>query len=331
VRPLGLTLAAVLLASAAVAEPEPAPGWRLEAVPAGLASPAGALAADDGLFLTDLASGRIVRIGEDGEAETLWRLPAGVDVLGEPTGPYSLAVADGRLFATTGWPDAARTALPTDHALVELLPDGGVEVIADGFWNPYDLARHGDRWLVTDAGRNALLAVGADGTLAEVAAFAPIEVPRSSLARLSPTEFAEGPPLLLDAVPTGIAVLADRAYIALFGGFPFPEGSGSVVSVPLDGSGGPRVEVAGLDAPSDLAAAGPARLAVLEMGRFDITSGTFATDTGRASLVDLATGQRLPLVAGLSRSAGIAAAGPDAFVVTELGGAVWRIVREDPG
>ena len=65
--------------------------------------PSGAALVDGALLVTDLASGRIMRL-EDGKSTTLHEgLPVGRDVLGAPTGPYKIQAVGGRVFVAQGW------------------------------------------------------------------------------------------------------------------------------------------------------------------------------------------------------------------------------------
>ena len=87
-----LILLALLFPCAALADPTPATGWQLEELPLGLKQPSG-LAWSNGLIVTDLATGRVVRVEKDGALTDLTKpLPVGIDVMGQPTGPYKVKV-----------------------------------------------------------------------------------------------------------------------------------------------------------------------------------------------------------------------------------------------
>ncbi len=56
----------------------------------------------------------------------------------------------------------------------------------------------------------------------------------SALKRLSPTVFKPGE--VYEVVPTGLAIAGGRVFVALFGGFPYVEQGGAVVSLPMAGA-----------------------------------------------------------------------------------------------
>ncbi|MGH6893941.1 MAG: ScyD/ScyE family protein, partial [Dongiaceae bacterium] len=218
---------------------------------------------------------------------------------------------------------------PTDHSLMQLAGAGAApHVIASDFWNPYDFAKAGDRWLVVDAGQNALVAVDATGATSLVYVFPRLKREPVEMSDLSPTEFAEGAePYEVDAVPTGLAISDNRAWIALFGGFPFTPKGGAVVSLALEGEGAvPRTEIAGLDTPIDVDFTNDGNMLILEMGTFDMAAG-FAPGTGRLSIVDLSVGKPEPLLTGLDQpTCVLVTAGGDIYV-SSLSGHVYRLKR----
>lgn len=328
-----LILLALLLPGVAHADPVPAAGWNVEELPLGLARPSG-LAWSDGLIVTDLASGRVVRVGADGALTDLTRpLPVGIDVMGQPTGPYKVKVLRRAISVSQGWPDANAEPAPTDHAILTFAaPDETPEVVANDFWNPYDfeiLVQPDDRTelLVVDAGKNALLRVRG-GTVEPVYEFPRLKRGSAQMSELSPTEFVEGAePYEVDAVPTGIAIRDNRAWVALFGGFPFTPDGGAVVSLPLEGEGAvPRAEVDGLNTPVDVEFTPAGGLLVLEMGMFDMASG-FVPGTGTLSLVDLGTGAERVVLDKLDQPTGLLAVGDGEIYVSALSGHVYRLTR----
>ena len=83
---LRLIMAILALASAARADPLAAPGYVLTPVETTLAMPSGLAVDGEALVATDLATGRVVRIGAGGATLDLTApLRVGKDVLGEPT------------------------------------------------------------------------------------------------------------------------------------------------------------------------------------------------------------------------------------------------------
>ena len=332
-----LILFVLLFPSTALADPIPATGWKLEELPLGLARPSG-LAWSNGLVATDLATGRVVRVHADGSLRDLTKpLPIGVDVMGQPTGPYKVkelrcATWVSRFLVTQGWPDANALPAETDHALLVVQEDKTPTVISGDFWNPYDFEVRcfpvgGLDILVVDAGKNALMRIVGDKTEV-IYEFPRLKRDADQMSELSPTEFAQGAePYEVDAVPTGIAIRDDRVWVALFGGFPFTPDGGAVVSLPLEGEGAvPRAEIDGLNTPIDVEFTPAGDLLVLEMGMFDMASG-FVPGTGALSIIDLATSARRELLTGLDQPAGLLAASDDEIYVSALSGHVYRLTR----
>ncbi len=316
----------ILLHAPARADPRAAPGLRVAPLPYDLVSPSGAARDGADLVLTDLATGRVVRAAADGRIQILHSgLPVGRDVLGERTGPYKVRVRDGRVFVSQGWQDVGRAEIATDHAILELTPDGGVRTLSNRLWNPYDFEWGGDAWYVADAAQNTLMRLAPGGALSMVFAFPDLVQRRDDLSFLSPTEFKGDDSYALDAVPTGVALRGERVFVALFGGFPFIAGSGRIVSLPKTGSARARLELDGLDAPVDVAFDAKGRLLVLEMGRFDLASATFRPGTGRLSRVDLARGERETLLEGLSQPVTVVPVADEAYVVVQSSGGILRL------
>jgi hypothetical protein len=318
---LGLALAA---AAPALAQPEPGQGFRIETLSHDLAMPSGAARDGEAIVFTDLSSGKVVRRGPDGTVTLLHDgLPTGKDVMDQPTGPYKVQVLDGRVFVAQGWQDVERGEGPYDHAILEL-GAGAPRVVNREFWNPYDFLWGGDAWYVADAGRNALLRLEPSGALTEVFAFPRLVHESEAMQTLSPTEFKAGESYEVDAVPTGVALAGERVYVALFGGFPFLDGGGLVVSLPKAGGvGRARIEVKTLDAPTDVAFDEAGRLLVLEMARYDLEQG-FLPGTGRLLRVDLRDGSRRVLARGLSFPVTVLPEAEGALIV-EMTGAILRL------
>jgi hypothetical protein len=324
-----LTLAILVLASAARAEPVAAPGYTLAPVETKLAMPSGLALDGESLVVTDLATGRVVRIAASGRAVDLTPpLPTGKDVMGEATGPYKVRVWKGRAYVSQGWPEAGRGEGALDHAILALGGGQGAEprVVGSDFWNPYDFERAGDAWFVADAARNALVRVPAGGgPVEQVFAFPRLKHLETALESLSPTEFKSDRIYEVDAVPTGVAVGGSRVYVALFGGFPFLERGGVVVSLPVEGKARrARREVEDLDAPIDVAFAADGRLLVLEMGVFDLDKG-FRPGTGTLTAVDLATGASEQLLSGLDLPVTVEPLPGGGALVAQIAGGILRL------
>lgn len=328
-----LILLALLFPGVALADPAPAAGWKLEELPLGLKHPSG-LAWANGLIVTDVASGRVVRVEKDGALTDLTKpLPVGIDVMGQPTGPYKVKVFRHSISVSQGWPDANAAPAPTDHAILSFAnPEETPRIVSSEFWNPYDfeIVGHPDdsvEILVVDAGKNALLRVAGDA-VTTVYEFPRLKREPSEMSELSPTEFASSAaPYEVDAVPTGLAISDNRAWVALFGGFPFTPNGGAVVSLALEGEGAiPRTEVAGLNTPVDVEFTPAGDLLILEMGAFDMASG-FVPGTGKLSIVDLITGKPELLLGGLDQPTGLLATGNDEIYISALSGHVYRLRR----
>ena len=292
-----------------------------------LSQPSGAARDGDGLILTDLSTGNIVRRAADGTQTVLYSgLPTGLDVIGEPTGPYKVQTREGRIYVAQGWQDVDREEGPLDHAVLEIGPGGAPAVISRDFWNPFDLEWGGDAWFVADSAKNALARMTLEGELRVVFTFPRIERAGAELKRLSATEFEAEETYEVDPVPTGIAVREDRIYVALFGGFPFTAGGGGVVSLPVaGGESRARIEARELDAPTDVAFDEQGRLLVLEMGTFDLNQG-FVPGTGRLLRIDLGTGVRTVLLDGLTRPVTVVPMDRGAVVVVQLSGDILEVV-----
>ena len=327
-----LILLVLLFPSVVLADPSVAPGWTVEELKLGLKQPSG-LAWASSLIVTDLATGRVVRVEKDGALTDLTRpLPVGIDVMGQPTGPYKVKVFWRHTIVSQGWPDANAEPASTDHAIIsfwdaEMRP----QIASSDFWNPYDFEIIGypndlAETIAVDAGKNTLARI--EGGAAKII----YEFPRlkrepSEMSALSPTEFPEGTePYEVDAVPAGLAVRDGRAWVTLFGGFPFVPRGGAVVSLALEGEGAsPRMEVDGLDSPIDVEFTDDGEMLILEMGAFDMSSG-FVADTGRLSIVD-PNGKRAPLLDGLDRPVTVLAAPNDEIYISALSGHIYRLKR----
>jgi len=327
---IGLILALLLTASAARADPAPASGWALTQIETPFAMPSGLAVDGDALVVSDLATGRVVRIGARGAVVDLITppLPTGRDVMGEPTGPYKVRVADGRVYVSQGWPEADREEGAPDHAILALAGDSKAApvAVANDFWNPYDFERKGAGWFVADAARNMLVRIPLEGgPVEQIFAFPRLKHRESALKSLSPTEFKSDTIYEVDAVPTGIAVGGGRVYVSLFGGFPFIEGGGIVVSLAVEGPvTQARREVEGLNAPIDVAFAPDGRLLVLEFGDFDLDKG-FLPGTGRLTAIDLDSKAAELLLSGLSHPVTVEPLPGGGALVAQMAGGIVRL------
>jgi hypothetical protein len=223
---LRVTLAAALLALAASAIW--AAAWAAEAVQStrfdvtvvrkegaalsGLAEDA------SGLIVSDLAAGRLYRFADGVFAPFGPELPHGLDVIGDPTGPYRIMpTADGYVVAQ-GWTPTDADEGPLDHAILEIAEGGAARVVSSDFWNPFDVMIDGDGMLVVDAGRNALTRLSRSGEGQTIATFPRLEQAGASMQGLSPTEFPKSERYAVDAVPTAVAASGGRLFVTQLGG-----------------------------------------------------------------------------------------------------------------
>jgi sugar lactone lactonase YvrE len=324
-----LIAALALLAASASAEPKAGPGYRLEtfSTPGGIF--AGLSRDGDQLLVTDLATGRLYRRGPNGKFTAFGpAFPHGLDVIGDPTGPYRVLRAGSIHVVAQGWTPVDSDEGPYDHALVSIDGSGGARVISNDFLNPFDFIVAGRTYYVIDAARNSVERVEADGTGRKTLfTFHRISQAATALQNLSPTEFPKESAYEVDAVPTGIAHRDKRIYVSLFGGFPFLEGAGKVVSIPEnDGAPALRLEFEGLNAPVDITFDSDGEMLVLEHGTYDQKEG-FQKGSGRLLRFDKATGRRETILDGLTRPVSVLDWDGRQLVVSELGGNLHFLTR----
>jgi hypothetical protein len=308
-----IPLAGAIISAGAAAEPTAVAGFDIEVVRVEGAMFSGLGEKEDVLVVTNLADGRIY-LRRDGAMETIGSaLPHGIDVIGDPTGPYHVAFSKRGLLVTQGWTPAGSDEGPLDHALLEVTGEGEPRVISNDFWNPFDFVIDEENLFLVDAAKNSIERLRVSGEKTTIFTFARIKQDGAAMQALSPTEFSAVEPYEVDAVPTGIALRGDHLFVSLFSGFPYLDGGGRVVS--LGKSGGDaeaRTEIDGLNSPVDLGFR-DGRLLVLEHGRYLQGEG-FLPGTGRLIGVDLETNGSEVLVDALTR--------PASFVVRENGGLI---------
>ena len=322
-RPLVAAVIVVAATATAAADPAAAPGYVVETISVDGAMLSGLARDADDLLVTDLASGRLLRRGSDGVLVAFGpAFPHGPDIIGDPTGPYRVVRVGDDLIVAQGWTPVDTDPGPLDHALVILGEDGEAHVVSDAFWNPFDFVVDGETIYMVDAAANAIERLRIDGSGQEtVFTFGRLAGEAGEMQALSPTEFAETDAYEVDAVPTGIVLGDGRLYVALFGGFPFLEGAGRVVSIPVESDAPPglRGEIDGLNAPVALALDAGGRLLVLEHGLYDQATG-FVEGSGRLSSFDVATGERRVILDGLTRPASVLVWDDGELVLSDLGG-----------
>jgi hypothetical protein len=317
--------------SAATAQ-SAAPGYALETVSRPGAMFCGLDEEPGALLVTNLADGRLYRRNDaTGELAPFGpELPHGVDIIGDPAGPYRVAPHGGGYLVAQGWTPVDAGEDPRDHALLIIDANGETRILDKDFWNPFAFVAVGETIYVVDAARNTVERLGRDGKRDTVAAFPRIEHSGSAMRHLSPTEFAADEAYEVDAVPTGIAARDGRLLVSLFGGFPYVAGGGAIVSIdPETADGDRRVEVDGLEAPVGVAFLAAGELLVLEHGMFHQASG-FVPGTGRLLLVGTG-GERVALIDGLTRPTSVLVRESGTVAVAGLDGKLLFLTREPTG
>lgn len=320
-------LAFLLPIPAASAEPTAAAGYRLETVHVSGAAFAGLARDGDVLLVTDLASGRLYRRrAESGLVAFGPVFPHGLDVIGDPTGPYRVLHVGDLFIVAQGWTPVDADESPFDHSLVAVDAAGEPRVISDDFWNPFDFVAAESGFYVVDAARNSVEHVNFDGRRKTLVTFRRLPQAPGAMQSLSPTEFEAGSNYEVDAVPTGIAHRDARLHVALFGGFPFLPGAGKVVSIPMAGDATePRLEVDQLNAPVAIAFGQDGAMLVLEHGTYDQKAG-FGKGSGR--LLKFDRGERSVLLDGLTRPVSVLAWDARQFVISDLAGNLHFLRRD---
>ncbi|MBB4187722.1 hypothetical protein GGE07_004391 [Sinorhizobium terangae] len=318
----------LFLAAGAAADPVVAPGYRLETVSKPGAAFSGLSRDGETLLVTDLASGRLQRREANGELVAFGpAFPHGLDVIGDPTGPYRVVRVGDALVVAQGWTPVDAGEGPLDHALVAIGDDGNTRVISSDFWNPFDFAVVNGTYYVIDSARNSVERMQADGRKQTLMTFRRLKQETTALQQLSPTEFTDES-YEVDAVPTGIALRDGRIHVALFGGFPFLDGAGKVVSAPeTGGAASPRVDIEGLNAPVAIAFETDGGMLVLEHGRYEQKEG-FLKGSGRLLKLDKTTGTRQTVLEGLTRPVAVLVWDERRLVVSELAGNLHFLTRE---
>jgi len=319
----------LLQAAGAGAEPTAPPGYTLKTFNTPGAAFAG-LSRDAGdLLVSDLASGRLYRRGADGKLVAFGPIfPHGLDVIGDPTGPYRVVRADNGFVVAQGWTPIGSKEGPFDHALVALNAAGQIRVISSEFWNPFDFIAANGNYYVIDSARNSVERVQPDGRISTLLTFRRMGQAATALRSLSPTEFAEGDSYETDAVPTGIALHGGRLYIALFGGFPFLTGAGKIVSIPESGDQSmPQLDVETLNAPVSIAFDNDGEMLVVEHGTYDQKEG-FLKGSGRLLKFNKMTRELKVILEGLTRPVSVLVWDERRIVVSALDGNLYVLTRE---
>jgi len=277
--------------------------------------------------------------GPSGALSRLWRgvqervvtgLPSYVNTMGQATGPHDIAMLGrGNAWVSIGWgaDPLLRNALGTPWTSFNWL----ARVDASGSWrldtdlgayeveanpddgvldsNPYGLLAEPGQVVVADAGANALLAVGSNGSISTIATLPSRAQGRST-----------------DAVPTAVTIGPDGAYyLAQLTGVPFTAGAANVYRV-VPGQA-PTVAYTGFTTIIDLTFGPDGSLYVLEHS----TGPAFFALPGR--LLRIAPdGTRTTIVDGLTRP-GSVAVGPDGALYVSVGSisvGTGEVLRVEP-
>jgi hypothetical protein len=311
------------------ADPKPADGYEVELLRKPGAAFAGLARDGDAILLTDLGSGRLYRLGVDGTFNPFGpSLPHGLDVIGDPTGPYRIARHRTNYLVTQGWTPVDGDVSPYDHALLEVDDTSVVTVIRNDLLNPFDFVADGDAIYLIDAARNSIERLTDEGhRKTTLLSFARLGQPAGALKDLSPTEFAGDTTYDVDAVPTGLTAQDGRLYVSLFGGFPFIPGSGRVVSLGIaDEAPSMRIDAVEFNAPVDLTFAIDGRMLVLEHGLYDTNIG-FRAGSGRLLSINITSGEREVLIEGLTRPTAVLAFDARETIVSQLDGTIVFLSR----
>jgi hypothetical protein len=318
-----IAVAAVLGASdAAVAEPTAAAGYTIETLRKAGALFSGLARDGEDVLVTDLGSGGFYRLGADRMFIPFGpELPHGPDVIGDPTGPYSIMPHGDTYLVAQGWTPVDGDEGPHDHALLEIDETNVARVIHRDFWNPFRFKVVGDLIYVVDSARNSIERLTFAGDKTTVFSFQRLKQEPAAMQSLSPTEFSAGS-YAVDAVPTGLAIEEKRLYVTLFGGFPFAAGAGQIVSMGLGGED-PQVDVSGLNAPVDVAII-ENTIFILEHGTYEQAAG-FGAGSGRLIAFDNMHGGSEVIVEGLTRPVSFLISASREIVISELGGTLYFI------
>jgi hypothetical protein len=184
--------------------------------------------------------------------------------------------------------------------------------------NPVDVLFDRGRFVVADAGGNAIDVVNHKGRVSNLAVFAN---------RLVPNPFG-GPDIPMQAVPTSVVEGPDHQYyVSQLTGFPFPPGGANVYRV-NPRSGAVTVFASGFTNIMDLAFGKNGTLYVLEIDHDGLLSGS--TDGGLFAVSRDGTKRQIALAPGTLTMPGGIAVGKDGLYITNNagspgGGQVLRI------
>jgi hypothetical protein len=172
--------------------------------------------------------------------------------------------------------------------------------------NPVAVLRHGSRYLVADAGGNAVVSASRNGSFATVAVFPVTKVLAPPVLKLPP-----GTKIPMDAVPTALARGRQGVlYVSQLTGFPFPVGGAKIWTVRAGAKPVPYAK--GLTNVTDLAFGRDGSLYAVQIATNGLLQGP------KGSLVRVSrTGGKPTVIAGnLPSPYGVAVQGRSAYVST---------------
>ncbi|WP_426165398.1 ScyD/ScyE family protein [Sandarakinorhabdus sp. DWP1-3-1] len=239
-----------------------------------------------------------IAFGADGTGYVVIGLGADPAVRAGALGSAPAALNLGRVMSFTGGSPASIADISAYEGANN--PAGGP---VDS--NPYHMARLSDGFLVTDAGANALLRAGDDGSVALVATF-----PGRDIGGGFPS----------DSVSTGVVVGPDGSYyVAELTGFPFTPGAAQVYRVTPGGD--VSVFGTGFTNITDLAFGADGNLYVLELD----ADGLLGPGTGGALVRLAADGTRSTIFSrGLVTPTGLAIGDDGDFYIANFSAAAGR-------
>jgi len=225
----------------------------------GLEAPRGLhLSENNFLLVAETGAGRVLEITDTGKIRPVATgLPFTLDSgpgSQYPAGPSAVSYLDGDLFTLIGESSSNRFGrlykMVGASDFVPVTGPTGIDLPATNrLANPYDLvvAPEAGGWVVSDSGRNALVAVSRSGKTTDYFRFDLFPIP--------------GRKHLVEVVPTGITRGLDGAlYVGSLTGFPYPDGMATVWRVQDRNNDGDAMDtgevqtfVTGLSTVTDLA------------------------------------------------------------------------------
>lgn len=183
--------------------------------------------------------------------------------------------------------------------------------------NPFDMAfTAGGKPVVSDASGNGVAVRNADGTTRFIHRFDRLPNP------VTPNKNDN-----IDAVPTGITRVGNKFYVTLFGGCPYPDGSGRLVAI--DGERNEEIVLDGLTLPIDVAQGPNGDIWLLEFARFTPDESCFSgqgyqPNSGRLSRLN-SDGALAPVLTNLNYPGAVLPAPDGTLFISEV--FTGRVIR----